>query len=166
MDTLTLNDILELPRLVLETSKKYEEYSELLTDSVVNHYYYSNMRKDLNVFFEKFKEIKYSYHFSFSYYSKVSYEEKVTQSSFNRDPIGNQICNQMDDYLWIENFYQVLLMLSTKLSKQEAVYLVDSFFGHRAESFISDKLGISRMTLQKVKRSCLVKMYLEFQYLK
>lgn len=166
-DTLTLNDLLELPHEVLKTCEKYEDYSELLQDSIVSHYYTTNMRKELNLIFDRFKEIKYSYPFSYSYYSKMTSSEVCVRSGVqNNDPIGNFVSNHMDQYLWLEKFYQAILVLATKLSNQEAVYLVDSFFGHRSEDFISDKLGVSRMTLQKIKKSCLVKMNFEFQFLK
>ncbi|MCI8575419.1 MAG: hypothetical protein HFI09_03015 [Bacilli bacterium] len=166
-DSLTLNDLLELPNEVLKTCEKYQDYSDLLQESIVNQYYHKNLRKDLNLLFEQFKEIKYSYPFSYLYYTKsIQSDVCIQSSSKNHDPIGNFVSSHMDQYLWLERFYQAVLMLATKLSNQEAVYLVDSFFGHRSEDFISDKLGISRMTLQKIKKSCLVKMYFEFQFLK
>lgn len=166
ISSLSLNDLLELPNVILKTCEKYEEYSELLQDSIIVQYYHKNMRKELNTIFEQFKEMKYSYPFSYNYYSKVISNDVCVQGgNKNNDPIGNFISNHMDQYLWLERFYQAILTLATKLSNQEAVYLVDSFFGHRSEDFISDKLGISRMTLQKIKKSCLVKVYFEFQFI-
>lgn len=159
--------MLELPNAILKTCEKYEEYSELLQDSIILQYYHKNMRKELNKIFEQFQEMKYSYPFSYNYYSKVISRDVCVQGgSKNNDPIGNFINNHMNQYLWLERFYQAILTLATKLSNQEAVYFVDSFFGHRSEDFISDKLGISRMTLQKIKKSCLVKVYFEFQFIK
>lgn len=56
------------------------------------------------------------------------------------------------------------MSVARELTLQEAVYLVDSLFCDRPEELISDKLSISVKTLTKVKKSCLVKVYLEFSH--
>ena len=48
ISSLSLNDLLELPNVILKTCEKYEEYSELLQDSIILQYYHKNMRKELN----------------------------------------------------------------------------------------------------------------------
>ena len=49
------------------------------------------------------------------------------------------------------------MTLALKLTMQESIYMVDTFFSKKSEDIISEKLGICRNTLQNIKKSCLVK---------
>lgn len=124
------------------------------------------MKKELFYYFERFKDIKYYYKFPKNVYSKISLQNNVSKyNNHINDIVGNLVENSSTDSVWLENFYKCMLNISSKLTFQEAIYLVDTFFVGHSEEMISEKLGICRATLQKIKKSCIVKLWLEFNYL-
>lgn len=85
----------------------------------------------------------------------------IKTNSIN-DPVSQYVEKNIDLNIWTRDFYNMILTLSTKLTFNEAIYLVDTFFDERAEEQISEKLQICRKSLQKIKKSCLVKIKIEF----
>ena len=163
--TLTFDEILDLPKKILNVSLEYDAYSDLLSEDMILMYYYKDLKSDLNVYFDRFKAIKYSYHFASDYCPIPTPTPSFYHSSgFQKtDPVGKYVTAKIDDSIWLKQFYSHILNLASKLTLSEATYLVDTFFAHRSEESISEEIGVCRATLQKIKRSCLVKAYLEFR---
>ncbi len=159
------NTFLVLPEEILKVSNNLE-YPNLLSKDMIDAYYYTEMKKDIAKVFTKYNDVKYLFsHRSDCYLSSIHYDtERVSLSKVNNDKVGNYIMNNVDLEIWTKDFYDTIISVSYKLTMQEAVYLVDAFFLNKSEEIISEKLLISRKTLQNIKKSCLVKVYLELQY--
>ncbi len=168
MDILTLDKILDLPNEVLKTSKKYDEFSEPLRKSVIDQYNIKEIKEEITKKFNKFKDAKYYYNFQLEQlinlvpdYALKDYEtSKSTESS-----VENIVQKQEDGKIWVSIFYKTLIHVSAKLTLNEAIYLVDSFFRNKSEEFIAERLHICKQTLQGIKMSCLVKVWLELKTL-
>ena len=161
---LSLEMLLDLPNKILNTSCDNAVYLDLLSENIVNMYFYSNLRKDLEKVFDKFKDYKYLYstNQNYSLTSSMSNLERVTvNSSKISDKVSSYVMKNVDLDIWANDFYNSLLRISNKLSYNEAIYFVDTFFCGKTEEFISEKLLICKASLQKIKKSCLVKVYME-----
>ena len=161
---LSLDLLLELPNKILSASNDNTSYLDLLGDGLINEYFYSNLRKDLDKLFQKFKDYKYLYSSNSNYditSSMNNLNQIVINTNRNNDKVFNYVTKQLDMENWINDFYKSLLSISQKLTDAEAIYLVDTFFSSKSEEFISEKLKICKASLQKIKKSCLVKIYLE-----
>ncbi len=71
----------------------------------------------------------------------------------------------VDNKMWLVKFYNSICNLALKMTRAEAQYIVGTFFSNKSEEYVCDNIGICRNTLQKVKKSCLVKTWVEFQNL-
>lgn len=78
----------------------------------------------------------------FKYFNKLYVENKVKYEAFTN------------------TFYLKLKNLSQILTYEETIYLTETFFSKKTEERISEKLDISKAKLQVIKKSCLVKFYL------
>lgn len=162
--TLTFDDILNLPEKILKISFEYEKYSILLRENIVLKYYHKNLKEQIMGYFNRFQDIKYSYPMDFYLSTPVIQNVSCKQNTI-ADSVGKFVARKVDDDIWLNQFYLHLLNLATKLVSTEATYLVDTFFAHCSEEIISEKIGVCRATLQKIKKSCLVKMFLEFRFI-
>ncbi len=168
LDELTLDMILELPFEVLKKSEKYNEYSQLLDKDIYDKYDVIQMKEDIASKFNRFKSAKFSCNLPPEYNIKITPSYQIregTSSNKISDPVGELVRDFVDNQIWFVKFYNSVTNLASKITTQEAVYLVDTFFSNKSEEFISEKLGISKNTLQKIKKSCLMKTWLEFQSL-
>lgn len=166
--TLTLDKILELPNDILKTSEKYDEYSELLRKKVYDDYDFKELREKIEKKFDKFKDMKYLYNFPVESSIRITPTYQVKEGSTSNSPISKveqAIVKKVDSQLWMNCFYDSLMKVAAKLTLQEASYLVDSFFSHKSEDIIAEKLGICKMTLQNIKKSCLIKLWIELRTL-
>ena len=162
---LKINAFLSLPEEILRVSKSLE-YPNLLSKSMVDEYYYLEMKKDISKIFTKFNDAKYivGYEKNFDI-SSVNFDvERVSISKRNNDKVSSYVMKNVDLEIWAKDFYETIISVSNRLTMQEAVYLVDAFFANRSEEMISEKLLVCRKTLQNIKKSCLVKVYLELKY--
>ncbi len=156
------NNFFELPKQILENlENKKETYRNLLSNEVIEAYYYTNLRKDLLKSFTTFNDAKYID----KDYINISpiYGKEITKNKNKQDKISNYIASKIDKQIWAKDFYDTIMSLSTKLTYSETYYLVNTFFNNKTEEEISEILNISRFTLQKIKKSCLVKTYLELK---
>lgn len=172
-EVMTLEMLLELPKELLKKSEAYNEYSSLLEKSQYLNYNIKELKEKIGRYFSYFKDVKYFYQFPtetvVSVITAVNLEKEVSNTSFV-DPIFNLVNNDITEKRKIENwiiqFYNIMLIVAVKLTSQEAVYLVDCFFSNKSEEITCEKLGICRNTLQKVKKSCIVKTWIELRTLK
>lgn len=153
-----------LPEGIQEVSEE-KGFATRLSKRVIDQYYYSDMRKDLKELFVYYLDAKwllkakdYDCVHSLTYSS-----EYITISRTNDDKVSKYVTRNVDLEKYVELFYHATMSVAKELTLSEAVYLVDSLFCDRPEELISDKLCISVKTLTKIKKSCLVKVYLEFK---
>lgn len=165
-EEVTIEMYFELPQKIIEFANKNEEYKLLLSDNYCKKYYYSNLRKEIERFFLKFNDIKYTNDLEISpNISPLYNNEKVNSNKLN-DKVNSYVSKRVDDQIWAKDFYNSLLNLANKMTYEEAIYLIGSFFSKFTEEKISENLNISRNTLQKIKKSSLLKAKSEFQNIK
>jgi len=90
----------------------------------------------------------------------------ISPSNQISDPVFKTSVEELESLNWMTNFYNRILIIASKLTIQEATYLVDCFFSNKSEEVTCEKLRICRNTLQKVKKSCLIKTWVELKTLK
>ncbi len=159
---LSLTMLLEMPNKILDNSKNEKNrFINLLSEDVCNIYYYTELKSDLRKYFDDFNDFKYL--FSNNYKTTSNYclkEEKFT--NYFKDKISNFVEKQINHEKYILKTYNQIMEFSSKITYQEAIYFVEAFFARKSDEYISEELGISRNGLQRIRKSCLVKMYLEF----
>lgn len=163
---LNINMLLELPSTILKKSEDdINKFVGLLSDNVCNIYYYKNLKSDLKSYFDKFNDMKYIYNISKEYginlVSNYEIREEKRLIKVN-DKVSNFVEKELDKEEFTREVYEKSLSLASKLTYKEAIYFVESFFSNKSDDYISEEIGISRTGLQKIRKSCLVKMYLEF----
>ena len=160
---LTLDMLLNLPEKVLDITKNPNNYYITMIDTATCvKYYYTNLKKDLLNLFKKFNETKYSFN-SYNIKNITNYE--ITENKKLKN-VNNKVEKFIENKIESENLtleiYNRVCTLSQKLTFNEAIYFVNTFFARLSEEAISEKIGISRTYLQRIKKSCLVKMFFEF----
>lgn len=153
---------MSLPNEIIRISEN-NEFIGLLSNEVIDKYYYSNLKKDLAHYMKRFNDMKFLYHSSNNYsIQSTSYSEaKINKRKTNKSTVEQFVSKSVDNEIWTEKTYSHLISLSYKLNSNEQKYFIETFFKNTSEESISEKLGICRKTLQNIKKSCLVKMYLE-----
>lgn len=161
IDSISAKDFVELPDIMLDKSKNVK-YIQLLSENTIDDYYYSNLRKDLEVIFNKFKDSKYLIHYQNDYNLKSNPLEVNRNTNRINDKVGNYIEKKLDLSIWSKDLYNILINLSEELTIKETIYLTSTFFDNKTEEEIEELMDISRKMLYKIKKSCLVKLRLEF----
>lgn len=159
---LTFDKLMSLPNEIIRISEN-NEFIGLLSNEVINEYYYLDLKKDLTHYMNRFNDMKFLYHSSnnFSIQSTSYSEAKNIKSKTTKSAVEEFVDKKVDTEKLVEEVYNHLISLSHKLNLDEQKYFIETFFKNGSEESISEKLGICRKTLQNIKKSCLVKMYLE-----
>ena len=169
MKKVDLDMILELPKKILEKAEQYCDYSELLPKEIYEKYNFIELKSDITKIFKHFNTIKYLYSYSSEEYNiktSSAYEYRDgTSSNKILDSVGDMVTKKVDDQLWIVKFYNSIMNVALKMTDEEAYYIVNTYFANKSEEYISDRLGICRNTLQKIKKSSLVKTWVELHEL-
>lgn len=170
--TLTYNKLLNFPNEFLEESAKYYEGSELLGKEECDKYNTKELKDKVEARFKKFKDARYIYKYPNEQYYKsmtptLNYQAREVLVSRNlTSPQEKMITAMGDTQIWVEKFYYSLMeIITTKMTEEEAVYLVECFFKNKSEDIIAEKLSMCKATLQKVKKSCLIKVWIEMEVL-
>lgn len=163
IETISIKDFVELPDIMLDNSKNVK-YIQLLSEKTIENYYYTNLKKDLDTIFNKFKDSKYfiCYQSEFDLKSNASSLELVRSTNTVNDKIGEFIERKVDLSIWSKDLYNILIGLSEQLTINEVYYLTFAFFDDKTEDEISYLLSVSKKGLYKIKKSCLVKLKIEF----
>lgn len=162
IDKIDTKDFFELPSTMLSNSKNVK-YLQLLSEKAVNYYYYTDLKKELVSIFKRFKDSKYIIPFSDDYSLKSNASSlEIRNPNSKNDKVGDYVENKIDLSIWSKDFYNILIHLSKELTFQETMYLIATFFDNMTEDEVCDKLEVCRKTLYKIKKSCLVKIKLEF----
>ena len=168
--TLTYDMLLNFPQEFLEKSSKYKGMCELLSKEECDKYDTKDLKDKVELRFKKFKDAKYIYKYpNESLLTPITpnYQLKEVMTSRNLiSPQDRVVTKKTDKQIWVEMMYQSLMStLTTKMTEQEAIYLVEHFFKRISEDNIAEKLQICRATLQKIQKSCLIKIWVELEAL-
>lgn len=137
-EIVTLEVINDLPNKLELINKEARMFNNLLSKEMINKYYYTNIKKDMVKVFNKFNDYK------------VFYNDNNTISE--------------EVHFWVSSFIKTLTNIVYKLNCDEFIYLVNTFFLFGTEDYVCFKLHISRSKLQIIKKSTLVKMFIEFNF--
>jgi len=132
---LSLELLLNLPKEILRISEEYDEYSGLIKREYFSNYDFIYMKEEINKQIDKYKNAKYFYRYPDEYNIKVTPTYELRESAFTQsvsNPIEKLIGSRVDDEIWTTDFYKKIINVSVKLTLQEAIYFVDSFFADRA----------------------------------
>lgn len=164
----TLNQLLNISDTITSNSKEHENYNQLLDECICDCYDVLENKKKLLSLFARFKSARYLYDFPVEDNIRISsnYEERIgfTQRQ-TTSQVENAISKYIDKQLLTTDIYNSIMKISYKLTGDEVIYLINTFLTHKSEDTISEIIGISKTYLQKIKKSCIVKMWADlWQY--
>ena len=144
--------------------------ADLISKEQCDKYDTKDLKDKVEQRFKMFKDAKYIYKYpEEKYYTSITSDytaREIVPSMDKNSKHSRKIDTISDNQLWVAKLYYSLMdTITTKLTKQEAVYLIDSFFKNLGEEDIADKLSICKVTLQRIKKSCLVKVWVEMEAL-
>lgn len=164
--SLTYADLLNFPQDFITAANKYCELTERLSKRERDKYDLDELRTIIDKRIQVFKDTKYLYK-----YPNEKYNVSITPNYQLREVMASKkLSSQQEDkvdpvvnrQIWATKFYFALMdSLSTKLTREECVYFIDSYFRGVNEDNIAAKLSICKETLQKHKISCLIKILTE-----
>lgn len=162
----TLNQLLNVGDTISDNANTNNKVNQLLDEYVCNQYDSANIKSELLKLFATFKSARYLYDFPVEENIKINpnYElrEGFTQRSTSSQ-VENAVARYVDKQLLTTDIYNSIIKVSYKLTGDEVVYLINTFLTHKAEESIAEIIGISKTYLQKIKKSCLVKMWVELE---
>lgn len=162
-----MNKLLNISEDLSLLTKRYESLNVLLSDQDCRSYNIISIKKSLLELFSKFKTARYFINVPLenNVYSSNSYTvNSHIKSNMKANRLENTVMNYVDKQAWLMRFYDSIMNLGSKLTCSEMEYFLLTFLSNRTEEDIAYKLGICKTSLQKIKKSCLVKMWLEFQF--
>lgn len=163
---LTLKDLSNLSEKILERSKENYGNAILLSQDNCRKYETKFLKNMISKGFNTYQEIICLMKFPHGYLSSVNYD--VCESMKTKkivDSVCNQVTLKIDSQKWMIRFYYCLQNVGIKLTEQEAIYLTSAFQKHKTEENIADDLNISLSSVKKIKKSCLIKTWIEIQSL-
>ena len=165
-NVVTLNQLINISDYIKEIADQNKQHNELLSEKIYNSYDTSYIRNNLLELFNRFKSARYLYEFpldsSVKLTSNYNLNEACHQSN-NASQVEQIIEKHIDKQLLTTNIYFSIIKVSYKLSNEEVIYLINTFFTHKSEEDIANIIGISKTYLQKIKKSCLVKMWVDLE---
>ena len=165
-NVVTLNQLFNVSQTIKDNSSTNQQFNELLDAYICNQYDLVDIKDRLDKLFSFFKSARYLYDFpledSINISPNYDYKESFTQRS-TQSKIENAVQGYIDKQIETTNIYYSLMKVSYKLTGDEVVYLENTFFTHRSEEDVAELIGISRTYLQKIKKSCLVKMWVDLK---
>ena len=166
-DIVTLDQLLNISKKISNNVEQNKIYNILLDENICNNYDIIEIKKKLQSLFTSFKSARYLYEFPVECSISISanYEEKLgsfTQRN-NISKIEQAIQKYTDKQLHTTNVYNTIMILSLKLTGDESIYLINTFLAHKSEDDIAEMIGVSKSYLQKIKKSCIVKMWIDLK---
>lgn len=165
-NVVTLNQLLNISNTIKDNSSTNKQFNEILDAYVCNQYDIVDIKDRLDKLFSSFKSARYLYDFPLEDSVNISpnydYKERFTQRS-TESKVENAIQRYIDRQIEITNIYYSLMKVSYKLTGDEVIYLENTFLTRRSEEDVAELIGISRTYLQKIKKSCLVKMWVDLK---
>lgn len=157
---------LDFPQDFLDAASKYYDLTERLSKRERDKYKIEELREIIDKRIEVFKDTKYLYQYSKELSdtlkaSNYQPKEVMTPKKLS-SPQEDRVDPTVDRQIWANKFYYALIdSFSTKLTREESIYFIDSYFRNKTEEDIAAKIGICPDTLQKYKMSCLIKLLTE-----
>lgn len=162
----TLNQLLDISNAITLNAQKHIEYNQLLDESICNSYDILENKKKLQELFAKFKSARYLYDFPIENNIRTTpvYEERIGFSQRTAtSQVENAVVKHLDEMIYTTDIYNSLMKASYKLTGDEVIYLINTFLIHKSEDDIAELIGISKTYLQKIKKSCIVKMWVDLK---
>lgn len=162
---LDYHDLFRLNEILLDGSKENTGCVNSFSMNVINSYDIKEIKGKVSEYFRILNDVKYLIDTDVDCLkAPIFYDEKVSGSKKgHQDLILDAVIKREDMLRWASDILAASISLSKKLNQREATYIVDSFINHLSEEAISEKLYISRKTLQTLKKSALIKTYIEFK---
>ncbi len=137
-----------------------------MSETIFNQYDIIEEKEKLKFLFSKFNVSKYLYDFpvedGISYNSSYKLQNGFTQKII-ASKVENAIERDLDKKILTTDIYNALLRLSYKLTISEGNYFINTFIHHISEEKIAEIIVISKTYLQKIKKSCIIKMWIVLQ---
>lgn len=169
-NVVTLMQLLNIDSTMCENSKQNEALNLLLTDVICNQYDIITIKRKLQNLFSKFKSARYLYDFPIEENIKISANYEIKEEAFQKTSVSQvekAVDHYVDNRILTTDIYNSLIKVSYKLTNDEVTYLINTFLIHKSEDSIAEILQISKTYLQKIKKSCIVKMWVDLkQYCK
>lgn len=164
---ITLNQLLEVCNTLKTNVEKHKDINELLDEFICDKYDVVDMKNKLTDLFSFFKSARYLYDFpvedSLSLTANLDPQKVSFSQSRNVSQIENGVQRYLDKQIKTTNIYYSLMNISYKLTGDEVIYLTNAFFIRKSEEDIAEIIGISKTYLQKIKKSCIVKMWVDLE---
>lgn len=161
-----LKEMLKVAKTIMSNAKLNKNANVLISRDVYNEYNVLNYKAELLKMFSRFRSSRYFCKSIEINSITTNYEFGEIKSSIISDPVGNHTGNIIDEQIFARSFSKSLIDLSYKLTYEESIYLVKTFMEKMSEEHIAEILHISKPTLQKYKKSCLIKMWIELKQYK
>lgn len=166
-DIVSLNQLTNLSKDIIINAESNAEINDLIDEIVCNKFDVIDNKEKLLTLFKSFKSARYLYDFPVEDSinitncldpNKVSFGVPATVSQ-----LETAVTNYVDEQILTTNVYKSIIKLSYKLTGDEATYLINAFLKRKSEEEIAEIIGISKTYLQKIKRSCVVKMWIDLK---
>ena len=161
-EVITLGMALEIPK-VISLKMNADNFNHILPSNLYEEYDTKTLKKDIWKKFLKYREIIYFMQWNDSLGSNYHIEQTYVKNHYSKDQMDNLVASNIEKQKWLTKFYKRLESISFKLTNEEIKYLVGTFFKGQSEEVLSENMGICRNTLRKIKKSCLVKMWIEME---
>lgn len=162
----TQNELLNIDNTIITNAGTFKGSNTLLEEYVYNRYDVLEEKSKLLKLFSDFKSARYLYDFPVETNMTITplYEEKVGSAQRKIvSQVENAIERYVDKQLLTTEIYNSIIKVSFKLTGDEVIYLINTFLVHKSEEDIAYIIGISKTHLQKIKKSCIVKMWVELE---
>lgn len=152
--------IIDLPNKILEISKEYSKQNDLLTKDIIDSYEVKDIRPIIETKINKFKYLKSICSLPIEGSIITNYDTNSNIKSNSTDSkVEKAVIKKIDSAIWLQDFYEAMIRTAFNLTLDEATYIVNALFFHEKEINVAENLSICKQTLQKVKRSSLIKLY-------
>lgn len=170
-NTLTYKKLLDFPNDFKVEASKYQEMADLISKSECEKYDIMLIKSSVDVRFQKFKDARYIYQYpNEKYYTSVTTNYTPREGMCQRSKQGAQESNIQKDFdktVWVNKMYYAFMeSIASKLTADETVYFIDTYFRRYTEDIIKDNLCITKAKLQNIKHSCIIKLWIEMEALK
>ena len=162
----TYEQLLNIDKTILENANQNKTYNELLDEIILNKYDCTEIKKKLKVLFSQFKSARYLYDFPIANQVNITTNLEIRENSFsqiNQSKVEKAVEKYLDKQIYTTDIYNSILKVGYNLTNDEVIYLINTFLIRKPEEDIAEIIGISRTYLQKIKKSCIVKLWVELK---
>ena len=161
--TYTFDDLINVGKTIILKTKKATNKNSLIVKSVYEKYDIVFLKSELIKMFAKYKSNCYSYKSAYNPQKTYRYSQITVSKNTISNPVLETIEKLQDAQIYASDFYNSLIILSEKLMYRESLYLANAFLEQESEETIAETIGISKTALQKYKKSCIIKMWIELK---